>query len=280
MVHSARVGNVEILSLLDVGDWNIDNLFPFVAPDVWETYRELYPDALRAGTGIQTTATCYAVRSADSTVLVDTGLGPGPHANQGGQMGQLMAELESVGIKPSDVDMVLITHLHRDHVGWNAVGAEGEPIPTFPRARYLLPKKDWEYFSQPELRERTAHLRGTMSLYDKGLIELVDGEQAVSPVLTLFPTPGHTPGHQAVLVASDGERAAIVGDLAHAPPQVHEVDWSSHYDFDPELCTESRGRLFGDVESQHALLCAGHFPHPGFGHLVRLNGRRIFQALS
>ena len=97
--------------------------------------------------------------------------------------------------------------------------------------------------------------------------------------MTLIPTPGHTPGHQAVLVTSRGERAAIIGDLAHTPPQVHEMDWTATADLDPEMARETRRRMLDRVEADHTLLCAGHFPHPGFGYLARLADRRIFQAL-
>src|SRR5439155_11773335 len=110
--------------------------------------------------------------------------------------------------------------MHREHLGWNDLETEGTVRPTFPRARYLLPRADWEHFSQLDVLERSPYLRGTMALQEKGIVELVAGEYSVSPQVTLIPTPGHTPGHQAVFVASQGERAAIIGDMAHTPPQV------------------------------------------------------------
>src|SRR5439155_15080668 len=118
---SVMVGEVEVLSLVAVRDWTIREYFPAVGPEIWGAYRELYPDALRDGNSIYTSATAYAIRAADSVILIDTGLGPGPHERIGNQTGQLLAELASRGIAPEDVDLVLFTHLHRDHVGWNAV---------------------------------------------------------------------------------------------------------------------------------------------------------------
>src|SRR5438309_4273755 len=149
MAHATNVGEVEILSLMDVGDWTLPNFFPSVAREVWEDYRALYPDALRDEGSIYTTATAYAVRSAEQIILVDPGLGPGPHERIGGQTGRLLVELRSRGIAPEDVGIVVITHMHRDHVGWNGLETEGAVRPTFPRARYLLPRADWEHFSQP-----------------------------------------------------------------------------------------------------------------------------------
>ena len=279
MAHVTRVGDVEILSLLDVGDWTIPRVFPSVAPEAWETYRALYPDALGEDSSILTSATAYALRSNESTILVDTGLGPGPHESIGGQTGQLLMELQSLGIAPEDVDVVVITHLHRDHVGWNATRSGEGLCPTFPRARYLLPRKDWEHYRQPELIERAAHLRGTVALYEQGRIELVAGEYPVGRYVTLVPTPGHTPGHQAIFVTSQGEQAAIIGDMAHSPAQVQETDWAATFDLDPSMSCQTRQRMFDRLEADHTLLCAGHFPHPGFGYLARVNGRRIFQAL-
>ena len=279
MAHAIRIGDVEILSLMDVGDWTLPNFFPSVEPEVWETYRALYPDALRDGGSIYTTATAYAVRSTEQTILVDTGLGPGPHERLGGQTGRLLVELRSKGIGPEDVDIVVITHMHHDHVGWNGIDAGEDVQPTFPRARYLLPKADWDHFSLPDVLERSPYLHGTVALYQKGLVDLVSGEHTVSRQVTLVPTPGHTPGHQAVFVESQGERAAITGDMAHAPPQVQETDWTPRADLNPELSRATRRRMFDRIEADHTLLCAGHFPHPGFGYLTRLADRRIFQAL-
>ena len=119
-------------SLLDVGDWTLANFFPSVAPEVWDVYRAIYPDALSDPGSICTSATSYAVRSRELTILVDTGLGPGPHERIGDQTGQLLIELRSQGIAPEDVSLVVHTHLHADHVGWNGLffGDDvGRPFP-------------------------------------------------------------------------------------------------------------------------------------------------------
>src|SRR5215216_3198377 len=102
MAHTTRVGDVEVLSLLDVGEWKLGNFFPTVPADVWEEYRAIYPDALCDGNAICTSATAYAVRANNSVILIDTGLGPGPHERIGGQAGQLLDELKSLGIRPDD----------------------------------------------------------------------------------------------------------------------------------------------------------------------------------
>ena len=112
-----------------------------------------------------------------------------------------------------------------------------------------------------------------------GLLDLVEGERAVTPELTLVPTPEHTPGHQSILVSSGGERALILGDVANHPAQVEEGGWSPIFDGDAEAAANTRRGVMERLEEGGDLVAAGHFPHPGFGHIVRLGGRRVFRAL-
>jgi glyoxylase-like metal-dependent hydrolase (beta-lactamase superfamily II) len=281
MTRTARVGAVSITALLDVDDWHLRGMFSSVPPDLWEEYRALYPEALCDGDALCVPATSYLLRAGGRTILVDTGIGPGPHTRAGleGRTGRLPEALREAGARPEEIDTVVITHLHFDHVGWNAQLVDGRAVPTFPRARYLVPEKDWAHFQRPELAERTRHLPPTWALGVQGHVDLVDGERALTPEVSLLPTPGHTPGHQAVMVVSGGERAVVLGDVAHTPAQVQETHWSPAADVDPEASARTRARLLDDAETHHALLCAGHFPHPGFGYLVRLAGRRLFKGL-
>jgi glyoxylase-like metal-dependent hydrolase (beta-lactamase superfamily II) len=275
-----KVGEVEIVSLLDVPEWKIPDFFPTADPGSWETYRALYPDSLCDGGCLCTTATAYALRAGGMTMLVDTGLGPGPHTRFGLHRGLLLEEMQSHGLAPSDIDVVIITHLHIDHVGWNALPAGDGVQATFPRARYLIPRADWDHYRRPDVYEKSRYVWNTVALFEHGVIELVEGEHAVTPQVTLLPTPGHTPGHQAVLVLSQGEQAAIIGDMAHTPAQVEETDWSPSIEYDAELSGRTRKQTFDRIEEEGMLLCAGHFPRPGFGHLTRLDGRRIYRAVA
>jgi glyoxylase-like metal-dependent hydrolase (beta-lactamase superfamily II) len=279
MAQAVKVGNVEVVSLLDVPDWHIPAFFPEVSPELWETYRALYPAAQCDGTSICTSATAYALRAPSRTVLVDAGLGPGPHQTAGGQTGRLLEEMRGHGLRPEDIDLIIITHLHHDHVGWAAVAAGDGVRPTFPNARYFLPQKDWEHFTQPDVLARSAYVPNLIKLYDQGVVDLVSGERTVTSEVSIVPSPGHTPGHQSVFVLSQGERAAIIGDMAHTPAQVEETDWRPRADLDPALSARTRHHAFDRMEAEHTLLCAGHFPHPGFGYLLRAGGRRVFEAL-
>jgi glyoxylase-like metal-dependent hydrolase (beta-lactamase superfamily II) len=116
-------------------------------------------------------------------------------------------------------------------------------------------------------------------LAELGLVEFMDGEHGLTPSLTALPTPGHTPGHMSLLVTSRGERAMILGDAAHSPVQVHETDWVSRADMDPELTRRTRRALMDRLEHDAIVVAAGHFEAPGFGRIVRLEGRRYWRGL-
>src|SRR2546426_7783013 len=116
-------------------------------------------------------------------------------------------------------------------------------------------------------------------LADLGLIEFMQGEQSLTRELTAVPTPGHTPGHMSILITSKGERALVLGDAAHSPVQVLEPDWVSRADMDPDLTRQTRKALLDRLEREKILVAAGHFEAPGFGRIIRLQGRRYWQGL-
>jgi len=116
-------------------------------------------------------------------------------------------------------------------------------------------------------------------LQELGLIEFMHGEHSITRELTAVPTPGHTPGHVSILVTSQGQRALVLGDAAHNPVQFEEPDWVSRADMDPELTRQTRKALLDRLEREEILVMAGHFQAPGFGRVVRLNGRRYWRGL-
>ncbi|HLA18270.1 MAG TPA: MBL fold metallo-hydrolase [Dehalococcoidia bacterium] len=270
-----NVGNVEIVALLDTPmefDWAM--FFPNNPRSDFDPYAGTYPESYAASGKFATNAQCYALRSRGKTVLVDTGLGPGPIAFLGGIRGNLVGDMRAKGVPPDSVDVVVFTHLHGDHVGWSLT-ADGAP--TFPNARYYVPQGDWDFFSQA--LSANPQMGQILPLKDLGVLELFSGEIALTEEVTTYPTPGHTPGHTSLMVSSSGERALIAGDLAHHPAQVERSEWCSGFDGDPAKAIDSRGKAFDLVEADGLLTAMCHFPQPGFGKLVRLEGKRVFQAL-
>jgi glyoxylase-like metal-dependent hydrolase (beta-lactamase superfamily II) len=275
--HVIRVGNVEIMALSDgMLEFDLCNFFPTIEEDRWGPYEShLIDHKVRFNLG------SYLIRSEGRTILVDTGLGPKPAETPDAPWGQLLHDFQAKGVRPEDVDMVVMTHLHRDHVGWN-LKAEGKKfVPTFPKARYWMSAKDWEACHQPDLQPTRFVNAPTCvwPLAELGLVELMQGEHKITRDLTALPTPGHTPGHVSILITSQGQRALVLGDAAHSPVQVLEPDWVSRADMDPEITRQTRKALLDKLEREDILVAAGHFHAPGYGKIVRLNGRRYWQGL-
>lgn len=267
------VGNVEIISVVDVPfQAPFAIFFPDRSGEEFAPYKEMYP-ASSSGDIFKTQASTFALRSSGTTVLCDTGIGPGPIEVLGGIKGRLLDGLGEAGITPDSVDIVVHTHMHADHVGWN-LNANGEP--NFPNARYLAPQGDWDYFEP--IKDQNQQMQQIIPLRESGLLELYSGEKQVTPELTMVPTPGHTPGHSSLVVASGGEKALVMGDMAHHPAQVNEVEWCAAFDIDKTTVVGSRKKIFDQAEQDGSTVAFGHFPEP-FGRLVRSNGKRVFQAL-
>ena len=275
--HAVRVGDARIISVTDGHiHFHPSDFFSPVEAAAWEPYAgQLTADGL-----IRLNVGSFVVRVGDRAALIDTGLGEGDHPFDNSQWGLLASDMAAKGIGADEIDCVIITHLHRDHVGWNMTARDGAPTPYFPNARYFVPKADWDVFTRRAGMSAFAYIREQVTpLMDAGVLELTDGEQAITDNITALPTPGHTPGHISVLISSAGESAVVLGDAAHVPVQAHHTDWSPRADSKPDISRESRAALFDRMERDHSLVVSGHFPEPGFGRLARVEGRRYWRAL-
>ena len=258
------VGNVELISLTDgLGSRNPVDVFPVSNIDIW---RDEYADLLDDQDLIHPRYGSVAVRSCGKLIIVDTGDGP-PN-------GQLLGDMQAKGVSRDEVNLVVLTHLHGDHVGWNLTFGR----PTFPNARYLIPKADYEYWTGPEVIVSAPRVESqVMPLDELNVMDLIEGEYQITDEVTALPTPGHTPGHTSFMIHSGGDTAIILGDVAHSPAQAHYTNWSPAFDVDPDVARSTRHRVLDKVEQEGSLICAGHFPDPGFGLLLRKRGRRYWQ---
>ena len=276
--HKMTIGNVEIVSLSDgILEFDLCNFFPTIPNDNWQPYES----HLTADHHVQFNLGSFLIRSDGRTILVDTGMGPKPADAPETPWGKLMDDFRAHGLRPDDIDMVVLTHLHRDHVGWNLLSENGKYEPTFPNARYWMSTKDWEACHQAAVQpERFPNAPTCVwPLEQLGLVELMNGEHTLTRDLTAIPTPGHTPGHMSIMITSQGERALILGDVVHNPAQVHETDWVSRADMDPDQTRVTRRTIMEQLEQEGITAASGHFPAPGFGKVVRLEGRRYWQGL-
>ena len=278
MADRVTIGNVEVLALLDMVPPSYGRLdfFHDLTDESWAPYRD---DCLEDG-AIQLYYGCFALRSQGRVIMVDTGMGPGPHPTRGNRTGDLLNVMARAGITPDQVETVVHTHLHLDHVGWNVTRDGPAPRLTFPKARYLVPRADWDYFTQPGVVEKFPCIsESVLPLEPLGAMDLIEGEHTITPEVTTLPTPGHTPGHVAVLVSSQGAKGILVGDVLHSKVQVQEPDWCARADVDKDQGLQSRQALLDKAEAEGLLVAAGHFrPEDQFGRVVRLQGRRYWQV--
>jgi glyoxylase-like metal-dependent hydrolase (beta-lactamase superfamily II) len=267
-----RIGAATLVPLVDAAGelGELAELYPDVAPDAWRPYRDLYP-GLFAGRRWRLPFGAYLIRSGAATVVVDTGAGPaGLHGFRVAFDGRLPAELRSHGVSPADVDSVVLTHLHSDHVGWNT-DAGGAAF--FPRARYLVHADaladSRRLADRPHVRRCIAPLRDRFEPLERGH-EIAPGVEAVD-------APGHHPGHVAVRIRSEGQEALILGDAAPHPALLDTPGWRFVNDRDHEQSVRTRERVVAELAGAATLAVCGHYPAGGVGRVVRRDGRVVWQ---
>ena len=219
----------------------------------------------------------FVVRDGDRTILVDTCAGTEPERPLPGDsefLARLGAAIEG-GLEA--VDTVLCTHLHFDHVGWNTRLVGDERVPTFPNARYLFGRVELEALDADDHARVMAP--AVAPLLERGQVDLVEMDHALTPHVRLVPTPGHTPGHVSVRLESEGEVAFITGDVCHSPIQIAEPQLTaSPFDADPGHATRTRERFLAEREADGSLVLGTHFPPPTGGFVRSRGGVRRFES--
>ena len=219
----------------------------------------------------------YVIRTSHHTILVDTCVGnhksrparPSWHM----QNSPFIEELASVGVQPEEVDFVLCTHLHVDHVGWNTKLLDGRWVPTFPNAKYIFSRNEFELWAARYEKGETVPVP---LVYEDSVLPIVEASQAIivedthqiDDGMWLEPAPGHTPGHVMLNLKSGEETALMSGDVIHHPLQLIRPEWSSRACEDPHLSAVSRTKMLERVADTNTLLCPAHFGSPTMGHVI------------
>ncbi|MGW4892018.1 MBL fold metallo-hydrolase [Kitasatospora sp. NPDC004240] len=248
------------------------DVVPGVAEDVWqENASWLAPDHYDPETGAYKVALqSWVIRHGGRTVLVDTGVGadrerPGtPQFHR--RPSDFPAHLAAAGIKPEDVDVVVNTHLHSDHIGWNTVDRDGTWEPFFPNAEYLLPAADHarlEAVTDPGDNRHLMFADSVLPVLRAGRARLWEGAHRIDDALTLEAAPGHTPGSAVLRLESRGERAVFVGDLLHSPVQLLHPSCNSCFCEDPAQAAATRRRVLEQAADRRELLVPAHFGGSG-----------------
>ena len=180
-----------------------------------------------------------------------------------------LEDLTAAGYPRESIDYVLCTHLHVDHVGWNTMWVNGKWVPTFPKARYLLARKEWSYWDTHEDEADYGPILAdsVRPVIDAGLVDLVEEDHALCSEVCLEPTPGHTPGHVSVHIRSRGAEALITGDCIHHPVQMTRTDWCSSADFDQSQGRQTREDLLAHYANGDTLIIGTHFATPTAGYI-------------
>jgi glyoxylase-like metal-dependent hydrolase (beta-lactamase superfamily II) len=291
-MQNFTLGDVEISRVLE---WHgsfapVDVLFPSIPAELWREHESwLSPEFWDAATGdYQACMQTWVLRSEGRTVLVDTAVGndkPRGQALLNQRNGDFLGLLAAVGVLPEDVDIVVNTHLHTDHVGWNTRLVDGEWVPTFPNARYLMSRTDFDYWNPDNghvrksafgtvADDRATFADSVLPVHQAGQAVLWEGDShRIDGDLLLELAPGHTPGSAVLRVESGGDRAVFVGDVVHTPLQLIEPDHDTCLSEDPEQASRSRNRVLEWAVANNSLVVPAHLGGAGAAEVVREGGR-------
>lgn len=249
---------------------------PFIAEATPEALRAspwLYPDFVNDQDQMLLSIHALLVEAPGLRLVVDTCIGNDrPRAITGGQplATKFLEAMAEAGWTRESVDAVICTHLHVDHVGWNTMLVDGAWVPTFPNARYLLGRVEFEHWSGETGGENQTILDDSVRpVIDAGLAEFVEMDHRLSPEVRLIPSTGHTPGHVSVVIESGGQTAVITGDMSHHPCQMAHPHWSPGFDSDPKASAVTRARMFAEWADQPILVIGTHYAAPTAGHVKR-----------
>lgn len=265
-------------------------IFPdCTAQDIERDAPRLLPSLYDAASGKLVIAMqSYLVESEGRRILVDTCVGDckarrRPEFDR--KQWHWLDRLAEAGFSPEDIDFVVTTHLHVDHVGWHTRQMDGRWVPTFPRARYLFSRIEWDFWHS---QAAGAHLDRTGDylvdslgpVSEHGLADLVDPDHMITSEVTLRSWPGHSPGHLAVHVRSEARGAVLAGDLLHHVMQCWHPQWSTRFCVDPQAARITRHRFLETYADTGVLILPAHFPTPAAGTLVREGGAYDFRFVD
>jgi len=277
-----------------MGDFEIHRLTEFqgafIAPEVF--YPEYDPEVLKAnpdmqGPGLLDPQTgklvfsfhCFVIKTGRHTILIDSCLGNDKERPTRPQFHRMrspfLADLAAAGVQPEQIDFVMCTHLHWDHVGWNTRLDNGRWVPTFPNARYIMARREFEHWQEAhgKSQEDTPHKRAfedsVLPVVRTGQSMLVDDDYAMEDGLWFESAPGHTPGNVVIHARSKNDRGLFLGDVIHHQFQLMQPKWSTLACSSHEQSYATRKRLIEEHAEAGTRLLPGHFPAPTVGRIVR-----------
>lgn len=263
------LGEIEIFPIVELD--NVGELIQSIIPQASkENIRSMELDPIYADDlgNLKAVVQCYCVKADGKIIIIDSCNGNQKLRNDMPSWGNLSTKFiqtlqDVAGVKPEDVDIVINTHLHFDHVGWNTIQINQRWEPTFERAKYIFVRDELDYWLSNPKNEISDDLAGiedsVIPVIDAGLSELVDSNHQISKSIRLIASPGHTPGHVCVELNSGQNKLVIGGDLIYHPCQILGHTWMAQSDGNPELALSSRKEIFDYIIQENAIFMGMHF---------------------
>ncbi|MFK7962647.1 MAG: MBL fold metallo-hydrolase [Burkholderiaceae bacterium] len=281
-----RVGNIVVQRIVELEDpfIPIGQMFPDATAESINAHRPwLEPWALCPESGrLILPVQSYLLKTTHHTILIDTCVGNHKSIqfldSWNNRQDELwLRRLAASGVHPAEIDFVLCTHLHLDHCGWHTQLINGRWQPTFPNAQYLFAREEFQHRQE---KADDTFVENIIPVMEAGQGVLVSMDHAIDSEVWLVPTPGHTPGHVSIHLASAGKRAVMMGDVMHSPVQCAEPDWRAVSDDNPDLARATRHQFLNQHAETDTLILTAHFPSPSVGHLVGHSGAFRLNYLS
>jgi glyoxylase-like metal-dependent hydrolase (beta-lactamase superfamily II) len=274
-VHIFAIGDIQLLKVLDCLEPTSPRiLYVDKRRDDFDPHLDwLQPQFVNAEKLMLLSIHTFIIQTAHHRIMIDTCVGNDkqqmafPQWN--GRQGSFLHDLAAAGCSPESIDYVFCTHMHLDHTGWNTQLQDGRWVPTFPNAKYLFHTREWEHWKDATSAEDQAVLQqNIVPIIEAGQVEWVEGEWGIGDVVSLLPTPGHTPGHCSVQLRSNGQQAMITGDMMIHPVQIAEPAWSQQADADKTLAIATRSQFIDQHCDTDTLILGTHFNTPTGVHIV------------
>jgi glyoxylase-like metal-dependent hydrolase (beta-lactamase superfamily II) len=262
-----KIGDVTIHKIVELvgGGAGVRALLPDATAEEIVKLPWLVPSYAEPNGDLKLTVHSWLVKTPKLNILVDTGVGNGklnrsrPHWID--RKGDYLQRLEAAGSTADSIDLVICTHLHVDHVGWNTSLDDGKWVPTFRNARYLFGAQEYRYWEKNSLSEEEAAVfeDSVCPIASAGMVDFVEPEDSPCEELRFIATSGHSAGHMSLIVSSNGQDAVLAGDVAHSPCQFAHLEWSSIVDFDREQASQTRREFARKFADTSTLIFGGHF---------------------
>jgi len=275
-----QLGTATIQRLADIEriGWPVTAVFRDLTGDALHEAAASYPGAVDAAAGtLALTFNSYIVQTPDHLILIDAGVGNGKERPDRPAWhrrdGDFLQRLGALGYKPADFDIVINTHLHADHVGWNTIGGGTDWRPAFPNARYVVPERELSHwrsrFAEDAHTLHGAYADSVQPIIDAGQYDPVELPAEILPGLWLEPAPGHTGGMATVRLVGDGGQLVFLADVLHSPIQLATPDLTSNFCVDRAQARATRRRLLDACAETETIVATYHFPPPVFGQIVK-----------